>query len=163
MDDHDRPSCERSSLPAQAVAPPQRLELTRSPGVGPDATLLGNLRGALVIELGCGSGHNIAHLVAHTEAVGIGVDRDLATVRRARTLYGQLPGIRFQHADAASHLRGLPPGSVDVCLSIFGAFSFSDLRALLAASAVALRPGGLLLITLRADDRHDQLILLRRR
>jgi SAM-dependent methyltransferase len=91
------------------------------------------------------------------------VDHDLGKVRRARNLYGHLPGICFRHADAADYLRHVMPGSVDACLSVFGAFSFADPRPLLAVCAATLRPGGLLLITLRVDDRHDQVTVLRRR
>jgi trans-aconitate methyltransferase len=58
-----------------------------------------------VIELGCGSGHNLAALAARHDAAGIGVDHDPAKIRR---------------------------------------------------------PGGLLAITLRADDHHDTVIVLRR-
>lgn len=163
MDDRDRAPCGRGCRPLEAVDPPRRLELTRARGVGPDAALLGGLRGSLVVELGCGSGHNLAHLVVHAGAVAIGVDHDPRKVHRARALYGHLSGSRFVHADAADYLRHLPRGSVDVCFSIFGAFSFSDPRPLLTASAIALRPGGLLLVTLRADHRRDRVTLLARR
>jgi hypothetical protein len=57
----------------------------------------------------------------------------------------------------------LSPASADACLSIFGAFSFSPPRPLLQATARALRPGGLLAITLRASDHHDTVTILTRR
>ncbi|MFI9310819.1 methyltransferase domain-containing protein [Streptomyces triculaminicus] len=92
-----------------------------------------------------------------------GVDHDPHKIDRARALYGHLNRLHFVRADAAEYLRNLPPSSVAACLSIFGAFSFSDPRPLLTASAAALRPGGLLLMTIRADDRHDRVTLLKRR
>jgi len=116
-----------------------------------------------VVELDCGGGHNLAHVVARQGATGIGVDRDPAKIRRARAAYGRLPGIRFVLADAVDHLTAVAPASVDVCLSIFGAFSFTDPLPLLHATSRALRPGGLLALTLRIDDRHDRVVVLRRR
>ncbi|UED87182.1 class I SAM-dependent methyltransferase [Streptomyces profundus] len=162
MDDRHHPPRPGRRRAAERLIPPSRLELTRRPGVGPDASLLGDLTGALVVELGCGSGHNLAHLTTRG-AHCIGIDRDPFKVHRARTLYGHLPRLRFRHGDASDQLRRLPTGSADVCLSIFGAFSFVAPRPLLAATANALRPGGQLLIVLRADDHHDYLTVLTRR
>jgi SAM-dependent methyltransferase len=116
-----------------------------------------------VVELGCGSGHNLAVLAARHGANATGVDRDPAKAARARELYGGVPGVQVVQADAAAHLAALPAASVDVCLSVFGALSFSPPGPLLAAAARALRPGGLLAVTLRADDWHDTVIILARR
>lgn len=55
------------------------------------------------------------------------------------------------------------PTHIDICLSIFGAFSFTDPMSLLAAACRAIRPGGLLAMTLRADEHHDSVIVLSRR
>ena len=96
-------------------------------------------------------------------ATAIGIDRDPAKVARAQELYGDIPGFRVIEADAAAYLSALPAASADVCLSIFGAFSFSPPRPLLEATASALRPGGLLGITLRASDHHDTVVILTRR
>ncbi|MEV8115762.1 class I SAM-dependent methyltransferase [Streptomyces xiamenensis] len=115
-----------------------------------------------MVELGCGSGHNLAHLTTHG-ARCIGIDHAPAKIHRARVLYGYLPRLSFVQADAAAHLHRLPPGTVDVCLSIFGAFSFTDPRPLFIAVTTALRPGGRLLASLRADDRHDHVTLWTRR
>ncbi|HEY2578082.1 MAG TPA: class I SAM-dependent methyltransferase [Streptosporangiaceae bacterium] len=119
--------------------------------------------GATVIELGCGGGHNLAYLVAHCGAVGVGVDHDPAKIDRARAGYGHLPGIRFTLADAHRYFATAAPGSADLVVSIFGAFSFTDPLPLLTESARVLRPAGLLAITLRADDHHDTVVVLRRR
>jgi hypothetical protein len=48
-------------------------------------------------------------------------------------------------------------------LSIFGAFSFGSPGPLLAAAAHALRPAGLLAITLHAGEHRDAVVILSRR
>jgi len=163
MDRRDHPTPARSHHPAGQLSVRSRLEWTRQPRTGPDAGILGPLTGRTVVELGCGSGHNLAHLVAIHHAVGIGIDRDPAKIRRASQLYGQLDQVRFVRDDAAAYLAALPPSSADMCLSIFGAFSFTPAGPLLTAAASALRPGGLLALTLRRDDHHDRVIILARR
>jgi len=141
-----------------------RLEWTRQPGTGPPPDILGDLTGKVVVELGCGAGHNLAVLAARHGAAVTGIDHDPAKVARARELYGHVPGLRVILSDAASYLNVLPAESVDACLSIFGAFSFTGQPArLLQAAARALRPGGLLAVTLRADTTHDTVVLLTRR
>ncbi|MGH8904567.1 MAG: class I SAM-dependent methyltransferase [Egibacteraceae bacterium] len=163
MDHRDQPTPQRSPHPARRVATPPRFEWTRRTGIGPDLAVLGDLQDLTVVELGCGGGGNLAHVVARRGATGIGVDHDPAKISRARATYGTLPGIRFVLADAVDHLTWMAPGSVDVCMSIFGAFSFTDPLPLLSATSRALRPGGLLALTLRVDDHHDRVIVLRRR
>lgn len=158
--DHQAP--DRSRLPSSRLTPPARFEWTRQPGIGPDICILGNLADATVIELGCGSGHNLAHLVARHRVTGIGIDADQVKISRARAGYGHLPGIRFILADA-HHYLAAALGSADVVLSIFGVFSFTDARPVLAGTARILRPGALLAITLRADEHHDTVVVLRRR
>lgn len=140
-----------------------RLEWTRQPGTGPPPAILGNLTGKTVAELGCGTGHNLAVLAARHHATVTGIDHDPAKAARARELYGHLPGLQVIHADAASYLDTLPAASLDACLSIFGALSFSPPGPLLKAAARALRPGGLLAATIRASDRHDTVVIIARR
>jgi SAM-dependent methyltransferase len=140
-----------------------RLEWTRQPGTGPPAGILGDLTGKTVVELGCGSGHNLAVLAARHGATVTGVDHDPAKAARARQLYGDIPGLQVIQADAASYLIALPAASVDACLSIFGALSFAPPGPLLKAAAHALRPGGLLAITLRASEHQDAVVILARR
>ena len=163
MDYHDQPPPGRSSQPAAHLTPPAQFEWTRKPGTGPGLGVLGRLTGAKVVELGCGSGHNLACLARSHRLTATGVDHDAAKIQRARACYGRLPGLRFTCSDAAQFLDQAAPGSADLVLSIFGAFSFADPLPLLTATASLLRPGGLLAITLRASDEHDQVIVLRRR
>lgn len=163
MDHRDHPAPGRSSQPAPRLTAPARFEWTRQPGTGPPISILAPLTGARVIELGCGSGHNLAYLVTRCGATGIGVDHDPAKIRRALARYGHLPGIRFTLADAHRYLAVAHPSSADLVISIFGAFSFTDPLPLLTQTARVLRPGGLLAMTLRADDPRDTVIVLRRR
>jgi SAM-dependent methyltransferase len=165
MDRHDQQASERSHRLARhlSMSVPPRLEWTRQPGIGPGTAVLGPLVGRTVIELGCGSGHNLAHLVAAHRTIGIGIDHDPAKIGRARDLYGHLGDVVFILADAAAVLGAMPRSAADLCLSIFGAFSFSPAGPLLRGAAHALRPGGRLAITLRADDHHDHVVVLIRR
>ncbi|MGH3776367.1 MAG: class I SAM-dependent methyltransferase [Pseudonocardiaceae bacterium] len=163
MDHRHRPTSRRSLHSPQDVAAPTHFEWTRQPGIGPGLAILGELRGQTVVEVGCGGGHNLAHLVYHHDATGIGVDHDAQKITRARRAYSHLPRIRFTLADAADHLASTKPASIDICLSIFGAFSFADPISLLTTASRAIRPGGLLAMTLRVDAHHDNVIVLRRR
>jgi SAM-dependent methyltransferase len=139
-------------------------EWTREPGVGPGVGVLGDLAGRTVVELGCGSGRNLASLIdRHGARTGIGIDHDATKNYRASGWGGAVPALTFRRGVAAEPLHCLPPGSVDVCLSIFGALSFSDPGTILAATARALRPDGRFGLTLRADDLHDTVIILSRR
>jgi SAM-dependent methyltransferase len=148
---------------ARAVQRPasNRFEWTRRPGVGPGLHVLGDLRGKTVVEVGCGVGFNLSHLVGNHDARGVGVDHSPEIVATARAMFGHL-GIEFVYSDAAAYLLSVPPGSVDVCLSVFGAFTFGEPAVLLRAAAVALRPGGLLAVALREDDEHDCVFVLQR-
>lgn len=163
MDYRHRPTSQRSLHSSHPVAAPTHFEWTRQSGIGPGLAILGELRGQTVVEIGCGGGHNLAHLVAHHGAIGIGVDHDADKITRARRAYIHLPRIRFILADAVDHLAATRQASIDICLSIFGAFSFADPTSLLTAASRAIRPGGLLAMTMRADDYHDSVIVLRRR
>ncbi len=74
---------------AEPLAVPARMEWTTRPGQGPDADVLGpDLRGKRLLELGCGPGHNAAHLATRHGAHVTGVDLVGLQVRRARSHYG---------------------------------------------------------------------------
>ena len=163
MDHRHQPTPRRSLHPPQNVATPTHFKWTRQPGIGPNLALLGELQGRTIVEIGCGSGHNLAHLVTHFSATGIGVDHDAEKITRARLAYNHLPSIRLILADAIDHLASMKPASIDICLSIFGAMSFTDPLSLLTVVNRAIHPGGLLAVTLRADDHHDNVIILHRR
>ncbi|MEU3166909.1 class I SAM-dependent methyltransferase [Streptosporangium sp. NPDC006930] len=165
MDLRDLPPPHRSRTSPTSLTVRDRFEWTRAAGIGPPPTVFGDLAGRRVVELGCGSGHNLAHLAIHHHAEGVGIDHDPLKIQRARTLYAGLPRLAFIRTDAAAYLRSRPPESIDLCLSIFGAFSFverADLRPLLTAAACALRHGGRLALTLRATDTTDLVLIYTR-
>lgn len=162
MDQRDHPPFDRSRCAAGVVR--DRFEWTRTPGLGPSLTILGDLSGKRIAELGCGGGHNLAYLVTQHGARGLGIDHDAAKIQRARRTYPGIDGLAFHEAEACAFLRSQPRASLDLCLSIFGAVSFTeDLPALLTATAHALRPGGLFGITLRQSDTTDLVLTLQRR
>lgn len=137
----------RRAQVADAVIPlPARFEWTSQPGVGPASELFGALPGLQLLELGCGTGDNLAHLVSQG-ARGIGVDSCAQQLLRARERWGRLrPAPAFVHADAASYLAD-SSSLVDRTYSVFGALSFTDPAPLLPAIHARLRRGGLLLVS----------------
>jgi SAM-dependent methyltransferase len=163
MDDRHRPTSPGSLRSPEDITTPTHFEWTRKPWINPDFAILGELQRQTVVEVGCGRGHNLAHLVAYHGATGIGVDHDAEKITRARLAYSHLPSIRFILADAVDYLASTKQESIDICLSIFGAFSFADPLSLLTVASRAIRPGGLLAMTLRVDDHHDSVIVLHRR
>ena len=60
--------------------------------------LLSPREGERILDLGCGTGHLTSQIAAIGAAV-IGLDKSLAMIERARTLY---PDLRFEAADATS-------------------------------------------------------------
>lgn len=60
---------------AEPLSVPARMEWTTRPGQEPGAEVLGpDLRGKRLLELGCGPGHNAAHLATRHSAHVTGID-----------------------------------------------------------------------------------------
>ncbi|MEH6373899.1 methyltransferase domain-containing protein [Streptomyces sp. KLMMK] len=118
---------------------------------GPGPEILGPLQGRRVVDIGCGTGLPLAHLVQQHGATGVGVDSSPTAAGLARHRFGHLPGLQYVTEDAVRHLAHRP-GVYDVCLSRFGAACFTDPHQVLAAAAAALRPGGQLVIATMAQD-----------
>lgn len=69
----------------------------------------------------------------------------------------------YVHATATDYLAALPRSSVDVLLSVFGAFSFTDQPGILLTwTAYALKPGGRLVVVLRTHETRDYVLVLRK-
>ncbi|MER5303368.1 class I SAM-dependent methyltransferase [Streptomyces lasiicapitis] len=130
---------------------------TQYPDHGPDESLLGPVRGRRVLELGCGTGCNLAHLaVLGAECVGI----DVAPSQRAKAeaRWGTVHSLTFQTAEATEFL-AVRPDSFDVVLSIFGPVWFTDPATLLPLVRQSLSAGGVFAFSHRppsADPRPGQ-------
>lgn len=132
------------AAPANALTPPARMEWSTHRGLGPGAEPLGrDLRGARILELGCGPGHNVAYLATHYQAHVTGVDLIGLQVRRARSHYGHVDGAAFVAGHALHHLQ-TTGRSFDAIYSVFGAIGLVAPELLLAAIARRLKPGGVL-------------------
>lgn len=141
--------------PVQAKPAPARMEWTVHSGHGPGAEVLGDLDGRHVLELGCGAGHNVAHLAAHRGAVATGIDRADLQIRRADTYYRHVLGARFSCSDAVVYLEAT--GKVfDVVYSVFGAIGLTDPARLLPAAAAHLPQGGRIVFSVPHPNRHGR-------
>lgn len=121
---------------------PERIEWTCWPGRGPGAEFLGDLTGAHVAELGCGTGEHTAYAAARGARLAIGIDVAELRIAQARTRFGRLPALEWHVGDAATVLAQLP--LMDVCFSIYGALWYADPVQLLPVIHHRLRAGGLL-------------------
>lgn len=96
---------------------------------GPDESVLGELGGRQVLELGSGTGANLAHLAslgAHCVGVDVAPSRQRFAVRN----WGHIPNIDFVTADVVEYLADNET-RYDIVFSIFGAVSFCDPAMLL--------------------------------
>lgn len=109
---------------------------------GPDERVLGPLVGRDVLELGSGSGCNLAHLAALGSRC-TGLDVSPTQTLRARERWGHLPGLTFVEGEAVDYLTA-DQQRYDVVLSIFGAAWFTDPGVLLPLVRRRLRAGGVL-------------------
>ncbi|WP_406059294.1 class I SAM-dependent methyltransferase [Streptomyces sp. NBC_01077] len=110
---------------------------TQWPDHGPDEKVLGNLSGARVLDLGCGSGGNLAHLVA-LGAEAIGVDISPVQAAKARERW---PHLDVRQRTAEGFLAEATYEFEAVC-SVFGAAWFTDPAELLPLVHARLAPGG---------------------
>lgn len=82
---------------------------------------LGIRPGQHVLDLGCGDGTTaIPEALLGANVLGVDIARNLVEAGNLRVLQEGLSNIRFQEGDA-SHLDGIPDGSFDLVVSIFGA------------------------------------------
>jgi SAM-dependent methyltransferase len=135
-----------------AVAP-QFCGGTALPMYGPlaptedELRLLGDLTGARVLELGCGSGHSLAYCATRGATELWGLDLSPVQIELARTT--------LRERDLDGHLfcapmeenPGLPEGHFDLVLSIYALGWTTDLDRTLTLAARALRPGGRLVFS----------------
>lgn len=102
------------------------------------------LDGAHVLDLGCGRGELLAHLVAAApDASGVGVDTHAAAIGHARAAaaaWGLAGRVDLTVADAATHT-----GTGDVVVCLGARHAWTDTRRALEVLRARLRPGGRLL------------------
>ncbi|MEV0124967.1 class I SAM-dependent methyltransferase [Streptomyces sp. NPDC050703] len=137
---------------AEPLCVPARMEWTSRPGTGPGAEILGpDLRRKRLLELGCGPGHNAAHLATRYGAQVTGVDLVGLQVRRARSYYGRLNNLTFVAGHALHYLQASNE-HFDAIYSVFGAIGLVTPELLLPAIVQHLRLGG----TLASSVPHPQ-------
>lgn len=130
--------------PAEALTVPGRMEWTTRPGSGPGAEILApDLHRKQLLELGCGPGHNAAHLATRYGAHVTGVDLVGLQVRRARSHYGRLNNLTFAAGHALHYLQASDE-HFDAIYSVFGAIGLVAPELLLPAVAQHLKPDGTL-------------------
>ncbi|MFM9614086.1 NUDIX domain-containing protein [Streptomyces niveiscabiei] len=113
-------------------------------------TSLGDLAGRRVLDLGCGTADDAAHLV---ETYGVevdAVDASASLIEQARARYGHLPGLRLIAADPVEHLRR-EPAAYDVVYAA-GSLPSADPARLWPALATALAPGAVLSFSVPHTD-----------
>lgn len=137
-----------AASPAHALTAPARMEWSTHAGLGPGAEVLGrDLRGKRLLELGCGPGHNVAHLAKYHQAHVTGVDLIGLQIRRARSHYGHVDGATFAAGHALHYLQATGQ-TFDAIYSVFGAVGLVAPELLLAAISRRLKPGGVLAFSL---------------
>ncbi|MEU8827381.1 class I SAM-dependent methyltransferase [Streptomyces sp. NPDC048636] len=138
---------------AEPLAVPARMEWTTRPGQGPGADVLGpDLHGKRLLELGCGPGHNAAHLATRHGSHITGVDLIGLQVRRARSHYGRLTNLIFVAGHALHYLQASEE-QFDAIYSVFGAIGLVTPELLLQAIAQRLAPGRVLAFSVPHPER----------
>ncbi|MFF9580575.1 class I SAM-dependent methyltransferase [Streptomyces achromogenes] len=126
---------------AEPLSVPARMEWTTRPGQGPGAAALcPDLPGKRLLELGCGPGHNAAHLATRHGSRVTGVDLVGLQVHRARSHYGRLNNLTFVAGHALHYLHATDE-QFDAIYSVFGAVGLVAPELLLPAIAHRLKPG----------------------
>ena len=106
-----------------------------------DAGLLGDVRGRVVVEVGCGAAQCGRWLVSRGARV-VAVDLSAGMLRHARALDART-GVAVPLVQADARRLPLADGSADAACSAFGAVPFVvDSAAVMAEVARVLRPGG---------------------
>lgn len=113
---------------------------------GPGAELLDGYH--RLADLGCAFGRDAAYLARRGHQV-TGIDLSPVQIERARSLYGDVPGLHFVAAAAQSHLAAHtePDTRYDAVYSMWGAVMHTDPHELLPLIRSALRPAGKLMFS----------------
>jgi len=110
-------------------------------------TLLDEVPGSRVLELGCGSGHSLRYLAERGAQELWGIDLSPVQIGFAEeTLRPFAPRVRLLESPMEEN-PGVPQNHFDLVLSIFGLGWTTDLGATLALVNTYLRPGGCLVVS----------------
>ncbi|MFD7238276.1 class I SAM-dependent methyltransferase [Streptomyces syringium] len=152
MDAWDAHAAQRlADGPLRPLEPPARMEWTQRPGIGPGAEILGeDLAGRRVVELGCGPGHNAAHLTSLGAKV-TGLDCSEGQIQRALAYYGH-HGTEFVHSRALGYLTR-ESERLDAIVSVFGAIGLDEPSKLLGACSRRLGRRGVLAFSVSHPQR----------
>ncbi|GAB2584188.1 hypothetical protein GCM10027168_16300 [Streptomyces capparidis] len=120
---------------------------TQHPDHGPGAELLALKPGDSALDLGCGSGGNLAHL-AVLGVRAVGVDLSGAQLAKARERWADVDRMELHQGDALAFMTASPV-AFDAIYSVFGAASFTDPRLTLPAVHGSLAPGGVFAMSQR--------------
>ncbi|MGW7140650.1 class I SAM-dependent methyltransferase [Streptomyces xanthophaeus] len=107
---------------------------------GPGAEVLAVKPGDSVLDLGCGSGGNAAHL-ATLGMKAVGIDLSPKQLAKARERWPDVEGMELRQGDALTYL-GETFTIFDAIYSVFGAAWFTDPGLLLPIVHATLKPGG---------------------
>ncbi|MEU8911775.1 methyltransferase domain-containing protein [Streptomyces nigrescens] len=130
---------------------PDRLRWGFWDGVGPDADVLGPIRGRRVLAVGSGPGHQAVHLARDHGALVDAVELSPTQHQRAVQHFGQVPGVRFVNADVVEHLDAAE--AYDAAYAI-GTLACNDPHYLLPALRDGLGDGARLVFSALHTNLH---------
>jgi SAM-dependent methyltransferase len=110
-----------------------------------------------VLDIGCGTGRTTRDAARSAEqGSALGVDISAAMIERARELARTegVHNVTFEQGDAQVHR--FPEGGFDLAISRFGTMFFDDPEAAFANIAVALRPGGRLVMMVWQEHERNE-------
>ncbi|MGX2995116.1 SAM-dependent methyltransferase [Streptomyces sp. JNUCC 64] len=128
-----------------ARAAPTSFGWTPHPGHGPGPELLALEPGDRVVDLGCGTGGNLAHLAA-LGMRAVGVDQSAVQLARARERWEDVVGMELRWGDALAYLARTTT-RFDAAYSVFGAAYSTAPGMLLPAVHERLLPGGVFVMS----------------
>jgi SAM-dependent methyltransferase len=109
--------------------------------------VLGDLAGAKVVEMGCGTGDSLVYLARHGAAELWGLDISPVQIASARALVAAQGVEARLFASAMEHDPGIPHGYFDLAVSVFSLGWAVDLGRAMGNVAAYLREGGRLVFS----------------
>ncbi|MFJ3978624.1 class I SAM-dependent methyltransferase [Streptomyces sp. NPDC090021] len=114
---------------------------------GPGAEVLSVKPGESVLDLGCGSGGNLAHL-ATLGMRAVGIDLSPGQLTKAHERWPDVDGMELNRGDAIAYL-STTYTVFDAVYSVFGAAWFTDPSSLIPQVHAGLKPGGVFALSQR--------------